>query len=106
MRAGDLDRRMIFESFTELKDSTGYAVKTWSTFKTVWAMKTQLDGKERDVDENRSTGRMIKFRINWRSDLNNTMRIKFESQWYKIEDIKELGRKDGLQIITSLLAQT
>jgi len=34
------------------------------------------------------------------------MRIKWDGEWYKIEDIKEVGRQDGLLINTSKLAQT
>ena len=34
------------------------------------------------------------------------MRILWNNQYYKIEDIKELGGQDGLMINTSLLTQT
>lgn len=108
MRIGDLDRRITIQKKTsETKDSTGYKVIVWNrNFGTMSAGFTQMAGKERVTDENRSTEREINFVIHWRNDLDNTMRVLFENNHYKIEDIKEIGRKKGLILMTSLLAQT
>ena len=106
MRAGKLDRRILIQLVTYTKDANKDRIPVWSTHKSVWAMFIQSGGKEDDSDSNRSTVRTIKFRVRWDTTILNDMRIIFKSQYYKIEDIKELGREDGMEITTSLLTQT
>ena len=106
MMRGRLDRRIVIQSLSENIGTDGFRSLTWSTFKSVWAMKVHEDGKEITDNNDRSTGRMVKFRTGYHPTVTNKMRIKWNSEWYKIEDIKELGRQDGLMINTSLLTQT
>lgn len=106
MNGGELDRRIIFESKAEVVASNGQRTNIWSTFITLWGGFLQKDGLERTDDNNRTTSRMITFKTRWNSTITNSMRIKFEDEWYKIEDIKEIKRRQGLLIITSLLSQT
>jgi SPP1 family predicted phage head-tail adaptor len=61
---------------------------------------------EQTIDKNRSTQRGVKFTTRYNSTITNEMRILWNSEYYKIEDIKELGRQEGLLIMTSKLAQT
>ena len=106
MIGGELDRRLIFEVKSEVVASNGQRTLTWATHATMWGGFVQKDGKERTDDNNRTTSRMITFKTRWNSTITNEMRIKFEDEWYKIEDIKEIKRKQGLLIMTSLLSQT
>lgn len=106
MRAGKLDRRIVIQSKSVVKNSYGEGVNTWSTFLTVWSRAVQKDGREETDNNNRGTQRRVDFRVRYNDTITNEMRIIWESKYYKIEDIKELGREDGLQIITSLLNQT
>jgi SPP1 family predicted phage head-tail adaptor len=106
MRAGLLDRLVTVESKSEAVDAYGQPVLTWSTFIQVRANVVQKDGLEQTSDSNRSTKRMVNFRIRYKSTITNEMRILWESNYYKIEDIKELGRREGMLIMTTKLAQT
>lgn len=106
MRAGKLDRLVTIQSKSEVVDAFGERTNTWSTFLTVHAMPVQKDGKEQTTDSNRSTDRMVNFRIRYKSTITNEMRVIWESNYYKIEDIKELGRREGMILITSKLSQT
>jgi len=106
MRAGKLDRRITIQSKSEVVDAFGERTNTWSTFLTVWSMPVQKDGKEQTSDSNRSTDRMVNFRIRYNGTITNEMRVIWESNYYKIEDIKELGRREGMIIMTSKLSQT
>jgi SPP1 family predicted phage head-tail adaptor len=106
MRAGKLDRRIIIQKKTVARNSYGEPTNTWATFLTVWSRPVQKDGREETDNNNRGTERRVDFRTRYNSTITNEMRIIWESKYYKIEDIKELGREDGLQIITSLLNQT
>lgn len=106
MNAGRLDRRITIQVKSEVIDSAGQRTLTWSTHLTVWSNPIQKVGKEVDSDKNRSTERKVDFRVRWNSTITNEMRIIWEGNYYKIEDIKELGRKDGLLIQGYLLTQT
>ena len=106
MNAGRLDRRITVQVNTESIDSAGQRTLTWATHIAIWSNPVQKVGLETDEDKNRSTKRNVDFRTRWNSTITNEMRIIWEGEYYKINDIKELGRKDGLMIQTSLLSQT
>jgi|TARA_Y100000310_G_scaffold169451_1_gene169497 SPP1 family predicted phage head-tail adaptor len=106
MIGGRLDRRIVIQSVSSNRGTDGFGVLTWSTHLSCWAMKVHEDGKESTDNNDRSTSRMVKFRTRYHPTVTNQMRIKWNSEWYKIEDIKELGRQDGLMIFTTLLQQT
>ena len=106
MTGGNLDRRITIQEKTEVVASNGQRTLTWSTLISTWANPVEKDGQEKTDNNNRSTKRMVNFRIRYRSTITNEMRVLWEGKYYKIEDTKELGRQDGLMIITSLLTQT
>jgi SPP1 family predicted phage head-tail adaptor len=106
MRAGMLDRLITIQSKSEAVDAYGQAILTWSTFIQVRSNVVQKDGVEQTSDNNRSTKRMINFRVRYKSTITNEMRVLWENNYYKIEDIKELGRREGMLLITTKLAQT
>jgi SPP1 family predicted phage head-tail adaptor len=106
MKGGVLDRRIIVQSKSEVVATNGQRTLTWSTFLTIWSNPVVKDGVEKEDNKNRSTMRMVHFRTRYNSTITNEMRILWNNQYYKIEDIKELGRQDGLIINTSLLTQT
>ena len=106
MKAGRLDRRIVIQENTEVKASNGQRTLTWSTFITTWSNPVEKDGAEKTDNNNRSTIRMVNFRIRFRDDITNDMRVIWENKYYKIEDTKELGRREGLIINAVLLTQT
>jgi len=106
MKSGVLDRRIIVQSKSEVVATNGQRTLTWSTFLPIWSNPVVKDGVEKEDNKNRSTSRMVNFRTRYNSTITNEMRILWNNQYYKIEDIKELGRQDGLMINTSLLTQT
>ena len=106
MKGGNLDRRITIQEKTEVVASNGQRTLTWSTLLSTWSNPVEKDGQEKTENNNRSTKRMVNFRIRYRSNITNEMRVVWEGKYYKIEDTKELGRQDGLMIISSLLTQT
>ena len=106
MKCGILDRRIIIQEKTEVVSSNGQRSLTWATFISTWANPVEKDGHEKTDNNNRSTTRMVNFRLRYRSDITNEMRIVWGDEYYKIEDTKELGRQEGLIINTVLLTQT
>lgn len=106
MKVGLLDRRITIQEKTEVVASNGQRTLTWATLLSTWSNPVEKDGQEKTENNNRSTKRMVNFRIRYRSNITNEMRVVWEGNYYKIEDTKELGRQDGLMIISSLLTQT
>lgn len=106
MKSGVLDRRIVIQNKSEVVATNGQRTLTWATFLTVWSNPVEKDGMERTDDKNRTTARMVNFRVRYNSTITNEMRIIWDSEYYKIEDIKELGRQDGLMIRATLLSQT
>jgi SPP1 family predicted phage head-tail adaptor len=104
MRGGRLDRRIIVEKKTESVATNGQRTLTWATFLTIWGDQLQgvtESGGEQTTDNNRTTNRLVRFTTRYNSTITNEMRIKWNGEYYKIEDIKELKRQDGLLILTS-----
>jgi SPP1 family predicted phage head-tail adaptor len=105
INSGRLDRRIIIQEKSIVLATNGQQTETWATFLTVWSNPVEKDGFEKTDNNNRSTMRMVFFRVRYNSTITNEMRVVWEGQSYKIEDTKELGRKEGLIINTSLLTQ-
>lgn len=107
MRAGKLDRRITIQSKSVVRDAYGEPIiNSWSTFLSTWSRPVQKDGREQTADNNRSTDRVVHFRVRYNSTITREMRVIWEGLYYKIEDLKELGREDGLIIQCSLLSQS
>lgn len=98
MRAGDLDRRITIQSVTTVQNSYGDPVESWSTFASVWAsVKPYRGNEEFDAEHHRSEELKV-FKIRYRQGLNHKMRIVYEGANYDIRSIKEIGRREGLEI--------
>ena len=106
MKGGILDRRITIQNKSEVVATNGQRTLTWATFLTIWSNPVEKDGFEKNDNNNRSTTRMVHFRIRYNGTITNEMRILWGSEYYKIEDTKELGRQEGLIIVASLLTQT
>lgn len=106
MRSEKLDRRIIIESFSDSRDDYGQPVRTWSTFATVWSGVKLNIGKEVFASKDKVKERIVDFKVRYRTDITNEMRIIYNSNYYEIEDVVELGREDGLIIRGSRLWQT
>lgn len=79
---------------------------TWATFVTECAHAVRARGMEQYIFGQRTHQDTKVFRIRFRSDLTREMRVLFESEYWEIVDLNELGRKDGLDIICERIEQT
>ena len=95
-----MDRRVVIETPTTTNDEWGHPVKTWNYVNAVWASKVDKTETERnELDQTVAVNRTV-FTIRYFSGLDTTARILCEGATYEIRGIKELGRREGLQITT------
>ena len=99
MKAGELDRRLTIEQYTEAQDAYGEAIKTWAVLDTVWAQVLPLRGSERYVAQQVSGEAETRFRIRYRTDVTDKMRLYCENVYYNITAVLEIGRREGLEIM-------
>ena len=102
MRIGKMDRRIVIEQPTVTKDDWNYDVVTWTTPATVWAEKLDRgSGEVVEVDRQTALTR-TQWTMRYRSTVNSTMRILYNSQYYYIVGVEEIGRREGLRVFTEL----
>lgn len=100
MRAGQLDRRIIIQTQQTSRDDWNHPRVQWTNLATVWASKMDrtsvtVNELQQEVNVNRTV-----WTIRYRSDIDTTQRINVKGSYYYITGVKELGRREGLQLTT------
>lgn len=108
MDSPKLDREITLERFTATQDEgSGEDIQVWAPIATVWASKRDISDGEKfaasEVVAEMSTRFQIRWDQSW-SDLNPKDRVVYEGRIYGIVGVKELGRRDGLEITAAARA--
>lgn len=102
-QAGQLDRRITIQTFSETTDNFGQEVKSFSTLASVWANVVEKIGTgngEGEKGEMIAATKKVEFIIRYRTDVNEEMRISYNSNIYKIHTIQSAdARKAFLKIV-------
>lgn len=102
MKPERLDRKITLQRFTYTTDpGSGEQVKVWSTLATVWASKRDVSDSERVASAEVSATITTRFQIRYDSawvDLNPKDRLVSDGRTYEIAAVKEIGRREGLEI--------
>lgn len=102
MRAGRLDRRATLLAAAVAQDATGEEVAvSWLSIATVWAEHVPVSGSERTAGSQIASSVTDLFRIRWSHQVKGLTakhRIRFDGRDYNIESIREIGRREGLEI--------
>ena len=99
-QAGQLDRRITIQNFSETTDSFGQEVKSFSTLASVWANVVEKVGREGEDGEMIAATKKVEFIIRYRTDVDEEMRISYNSNTYKIQAIQSAdARKAFLKIV-------
>lgn len=102
MNAGALNRRIRIEEASTSQDGHGQPVKTWGVLDHVWAEIRPLTVNERFQAQQISPEATTKMRIHYRDDVTVKMRVLYDGDYYDIEGTKEIGYREGLELICSL----
>ena len=102
MKSGLLDRRLVVESYTSARTDTGGETRSWSTFATIWGDPIPQADTE-PFEANRKTEQQtFKVRTRYYPGITVNMRISYNSLYYNIESINELGRREGYEMMVKL----
>lgn len=96
MDARALDRRITIESATVARNDNGEPITTWSTLATIWAKRMGLRGAELFATNQVVAQAQCKYRIRWRDDINESMRVVDDGVTFGIQHIADpadLGAK-------------
>lgn len=100
MDAGRLDRRAVIQRATVTRDAYGGAKETWEDWKTLACEVRGLSGREFWAAAQTQAERVLVFRFRFlsASGVTTADRIRYEGDDYDILDIRELGRREVLEV--------
>ena len=91
MQIGEFDQRIKIQTYTVEKDSHGQDLPVWTTLSTVWARVQYARADEATQADQLAAISRVKFFIRYLSTVTEVMRIKWESEYYRILAIEEVG---------------
>ena len=101
MDAGKLDRRVTILRYSMTRNADNEPIETWSDLATVWASKKDISDGEKVRAAQIGASLSTRFQIRWSSlvaDVNPKDRLRYGGRTYEIVGVKELGRRDGIEI--------
>jgi len=94
MRPGQRDKIITIQSRTETTDTYGGTVHTWADFgQPIWAAVLPLRGRDLVAAQAAQNETTTRFNIRWIAGLNATMRIVYDSKYYDITALIDIGEK-------------
>jgi SPP1 family predicted phage head-tail adaptor len=103
MRSGALNKQIVIETLgTTQSTASGEILKSWSTTtETVWADFERIDGGEQYMGEERQLVENARFRVRYSSTITQTNRISYNSKYWEIMDVENVGDRNKELIITA-----
>ena len=107
MRIGKLDRKITIQFRSISQNDYGEAVAAFSSSASVWAMlESKPRGKENVRDGLETSQQNVNFLIRYSTDVSDVTagdRVLYNSQYYDIESVQEVGRNLSLRLICNLV---
>ena len=105
MKIGKLDRRITIERATLTLNDYGERAETWTTLATVWAeVNYRGSGSESIQSDQVYAVQPVHFILRYSStvsDVRPSDRVSYNGQLYQIEAVQEIGREEGLRLVTT-----
>ena len=100
MRIGRSDRRITIERATASLNAYGEEALSWATLITVWAELQKTSGLNESISDRQDTAtQTLNFKIRSSTDsraVTTKDRVLYDSKYYDIQGIEEIGRLDQL----------
>lgn len=104
MHIGRMERKIIIEqpTYSVSSDTNFKKVSAWTTYKSCWASWVHEMSQEVFEEGQMVAKDTYKWNIRYydAQSIKADMRISYDSEYYYIIGIKELGRKEAYQIVT------
>lgn len=100
MKAGPLDRRVTIQRFTETRNEYNEPIAVWTDLATLSAQVIQQSGREFLSADQTQAERPVLFRLRWLDGVTVLDRVSYGGRVHNIQDVKELGRQEGLELMT------
>lgn len=104
MNAGYLDRKIVIEQQSVVRDAFGGETVTWASYKTIWAGISYKRTSERTESEQTVASRVVEFTIRTLDAplVDEAMRVSYDSQIFEIEGVLKYGRDDKTILMTKV----
>lgn len=107
MEPGLRDRLVAIEQLTESVGATKFPIETWTPLCTAYASKDDLGERERFAAAQLSTPATTRWEIGYRADMDpdevevtKKRRLVYKSRTYDIVAASEIGRREGIELLT------
>lgn len=102
MKAGQLDRRITIRKQGMIQDGYGgFIPGGWEDVATVWARVEQTSGREFFAAATVQSERRVVFRFRHLPGIDTTMSVFHEDREHNIREVREIGRREGLELHTT-----
>lgn len=98
MRAGQFDRSITIDRATNAIDGNGTVTQTWATIFTLRAKRLVNSRADQDAAQGASTVTTETFVTRYVDGLTLEDRVTFEGSPFTLKEIREIGRRRGLQL--------
>lgn len=98
LNIGTMDRRITIERESETVRPSGSVVKVWAPVVTVWAEVLQQSAGEFFTGYGEAETGTVIFRVRYRPGITTADRVTYDGTAYGLKEIKEIGRRDGLEL--------
>jgi SPP1 family predicted phage head-tail adaptor len=109
MPAGDLDRRIALQRIPAGRDAFNEPATVPVTIRSVWAKVTPISDGERSRADQSEAVATHRFQIRWSNavrDFSPKDFVFYEGRLFDVSGVKEIGRRDRLEITATARADT
>src|SRR4051812_22838159 len=110
MEVGERDRAVTIQqrSSTDARGASGMPVETWTTLATpVWMRKEDIGGRERFAASQLTQAYTTRWEMGYRADMDPELvtvikvrRLLYQGRTYDVVDASQIGRREGIELLT------
>lgn len=90
MNVGKMRHRIEIQTYSSMKNEVGEVIRVWVKYKTLWAEKKQLRGFTTTTIGKEGIEYAYRFKVRYRTDLDENMRIVYKGTVYEIKHINPI----------------
>lgn len=94
MDVGKMRHKIEIQVYSYVENEVGEMTKKWITHKKMWSEKKQLRGSNTETLDKEGIEYTYRFKVRYRDDLNEDMRIVYKGVIYNIKHINPISEPD------------